>query len=653
MKSLRSAVAFLILFVPVPSWPASTGLVISQIYGGGGNSASGYNADYVEVHNNSAATISLSGMSLQYAPSTFGNAGTLGFLISGAVPAGGYYLIQVGPTNATGAALPTADFVVTNINLSQNQGKLALVNTFTLLPAVACPVDASIVDFIGWGAIDCSETAPTGLMGATAAAIRNNGGCAETDNNAADFTVTTPNPRNSATAVHVCGAVPTAPLAVNATAGDGQATVSWLPPFPNPTPPTTTYTVTSSPGGVTASAALGPITVTGLTNGTAYTFTVTATNLVGTGPPSAPSNSVTPAATTAPGAPTGVSAAAGNAQATVTFTAPASNGGSAITGYTVTSNPGAITGSGASSPITVTGLANGTAYTFTVTATNAIGTGSASAASNSVTPTGPVTSPIPRLANISTRLQVLTGNDVMIGGFVIGGASSKTVAIVATGPLLLQFGIPNALANPKLTLVRSSDQVVIATNDDWQADGLASQLQASGFAPSNLLEPGLYRTLPPGAYTAIVEGVGGGTGVSVIGVYEIDQPATPLTNISTRGRVLTGNDVMIGGFVIQGSGPQTVAIVATGPSLAQFGISSPLANPKITLVRSSDQAVVDTNDDWQSHPNASQLTAAGFAPSNALEAGIYTTLQPGAYTAIVEGVGGGTGVAVIGVYKVN
>ena len=141
--------------------------------------------------------------------------------------------------------------------------------------------------------------------------------------------------------------------------------------------------------------------------------------------------------------------------------------------------------------------------------------------------------------------------------------------------------------------------------------------------------------------------------MSVIGVYEVDHPETPLINIATRGRVLTGFDVMIGGFVINGIGPQTVAIVATGPSLGAFGIASPLANPKITLVRSSDQAVIDTNDDWQAHANASQLSTAGFAPSHPQEAAILVTLSPGAYTAIVEGVGGGTGVAVIGVYKVG
>ena len=259
----------------------------------------------------------------------------------------------------------------------------------------------------------------------------------------------------------------------------------------------------------------------------------------------------------------------------------------------------------------------------------------------------------PRLGNISTRMQVLTGNDVMIAGFVIGGSAGKTVAIVATGPSLAAFGIANPLANPRLTLVRSSDQVILATNDDWQAAANAAALQSAGFAPSHALESAILTSLPPGAYTAIVEGSGGGTGVGVAAVYEIDAFTVPLVNISTRGQVLTGSDVMIGGFVIQGDGPQQVAIVATGPSLVPFGIANALANPMLTLVRSSDQAVLATNDDWQSAGNAAQLQAAGFAPTNNLEAAILTTLQPGAYTAIVQGVGGGTGVGVVGVYKVN
>jgi hypothetical protein len=121
-------------------------------------------------------------------------------------------------------------------------------------------------------------------------------------------------------------------------------------------------------------------------------------------------------------------------------------------------------------------------------------------------------------------------------------------------------------------------------------------------------------------------------------------------NISTRGLVQGGNNVMIAGLIVQGSGPQKVVITATGPSLAPFGITNPLANPTLTLVRQSDHAVIATNDDWQTNANAADITATGFAPTNPRESALLVTLDPGAYTAIVSGVGGGTGVSVVGVF---
>ena len=184
--------------------------------------------------------------------------------------------------------------------------------------------------------------------------------------------------------------VPGTPTIGTATRGNGQATVAYTAPASNGGDTITTYTATSTPGnftGTVSQAGSGSITVTGLTNGTAYTFKVKATNSVGTGSESAASNSVTPA--TVPGTPTIGTATRGNAQATVAYTAPASNGGSAITSYTATSTPGNFTGTvsqAGSGSITVTGLTNGTAYTFKVKATNSVGTGSESAASNSVTP---------------------------------------------------------------------------------------------------------------------------------------------------------------------------------------------------------------------------------------------------------------------------
>ena len=153
------------------------------------------------------------------------------------------------------------------------------------------------------------------------------------------------------------------------------------------------------------------------------------------------------------------------------------------------------------------------------------------------------------------------------------------------------------------------------------------------------MEAGLYVTLPPGAYTAILSGAGGRTGIGVAAVYEVDVPEAPLVNISTRGQVRTGNDVMIAGFVIQGNQPKAVAIVGTGPSLAAYGIASPLANPTLSLVRTSDQSVVASNDNWGSAANAAQIQSSGFAPTNPLESAILVTLQPGAYTAILSGAG--------------
>jgi Ca2+-binding RTX toxin-like protein len=180
---------------------------------------------------------------------------------------------------------------------------------------------------------------------------------------------------------------PGAPTAVTAASGPGFAAVSFATPASDGGAPITSYTVTASPGGAAATGAGSPLTVTGLTPGTSYTFTVTAMNIVGAGPASTPSNAVTPCTT--PGAPTIVGTRAGDGQATITFTAPSADGWSAIAYYTVTASPGDVSASGVTSPITVFGLDNGTSYMFTVTATNAAGSGPASASSPAVVPNGP------------------------------------------------------------------------------------------------------------------------------------------------------------------------------------------------------------------------------------------------------------------------
>ncbi|WP_212758112.1 InlB B-repeat-containing protein [Usitatibacter palustris] len=264
-----------------------------------------------------------------------------------------------------------------------------------------------------------------------------------------------------------------------------------------------------------------------------------------------------------------------------------------------------------------------------------------------------------RLANLSTRGQVLSGSDVLISGFVIGGNQPKTIVMTVAGPSLIDHGVTSPLMNPMITLVRMSDNTVIGNNDDWQFQTNPQDLariQASGFAPANAFEPAIIATLPPGAYTAIVQGVGvTATGIGLVGLYEVDNPHMPLINISTRGQVRTGNNAMIAGFIIHGIGEQRVVITVAGPSLSGAGIPNPLANPHLTIVRSSDGAVIATNDNWQVQADPSHvglIQSVGFAPANSLEPAVYLSLPPGAYTAIVQGVGG-IGVGLVGVYAVQ
>ncbi len=253
------------------------------------------------------------------------------------------------------------------------------------------------------------------------------------------------------------------------------------------------------------------------------------------------------------------------------------------------------------------------------------------------------------LVNIATRGQVLTGNDVLIGGFIIGGSAPKTVVVRARGPSLAALGVANALVNPSLRLM--SGGTVLYDNDDWQTMPNAALLQASGFAPSNSLESAVMATLNPGPYTAIMSGSGGGTGIGIIEIFEVDHPEVPLINIATRGQVLAGEQVMIGGFIIQGNGPQQVVVRARGPSLATLGVAGTLADPVLQLFKG--QALIATNDNWSTASNAAQVQASGFAPSNLQESAILITLDPGAYTAIVTGAGNTTGVGIFEVFAVQ
>ncbi|MDO8261825.1 MAG: hypothetical protein Q7T21_01220 [Gallionella sp.] len=315
-------------------------------------------------------------------------------------------------------------------------------------------------------------------------------------------------------------------------------------------------------------------------------------------------------------------------------------------------------------PVDVTGLASGmTAIDVGITHTCALTTASAvkcwgnndwgmlgdGSTINSSVPVSVITfgaGPGSRLTNLSARGQVQTGENVMIGGFVIGGAGSKKVLIRGLGPTLASFGVSGVLLDPMLQLFSGS--TMIASNDNWGSASNATEIDATGLAPGNTLESAILTTLAPGAYTAVLSGVGGGSGVGIAEVYEIDHPESQMTNMSTRGQVQTGDNVMIGGFIISGDAPKTVMIRAVGPTLANYGVTGVLANPTLQLY--SGSTVVATNDDWGNATNAAAIYATGLAPVSPQESAILVTLAPGAYTAVVSGVGGGTGVGIIEVF---
>lgn len=252
--------------------------------------------------------------------------------------------------------------------------------------------------------------------------------------------------------------------------------------------------------------------------------------------------------------------------------------------------------------------------------------------------------------NISTRVAVQTGDNVLIGGFIITGTDPKNVVIRGIGPSLSNFGIANPLQDPTLELHNSNS--VIASNDDWQTAANASQIPAS-LQPADSRESAILITLQPGSYTAIVSGKNGTTGVGLVEVYDLDQAITSkLANISTRGFVDTGDNVMIGGFIVGGgNGSARVIIRAIGPSLTQFGVSDALSDPTLEL-HDGNGVRITTNDNWKDTQQA-EIEATGLPPSNDLESAIVATLPSGAYTAIVAGKGGTTGVALVEVYNLR
>ena len=251
----------------------------------------------------------------------------------------------------------------------------------------------------------------------------------------------------------------------------------------------------------------------------------------------------------------------------------------------------------------------------------------------------------PTLGNISTRLRVETGDNVLIGGFIITGNQPKKVMVRAIGPSLPVAGV---LSDPMLEL-RDSSGGLIRANDNWRSDQEA-EIIATGIPPGNDSESAILETLPANgsAYTTIVRGANNGTGVGLVEVYDRDQSLdSNLANISTRGLVQTGDDVMIAGTIILGQTSLRVLVRAIGPSLP---IEGKLADPTVEL-RDGNGALIRANDNWRSDQEA-EIIATSIPPTNDLESAIVATLpaNSAAYTAIVRGSNGTTGVALIEIY---
>ncbi|MHB1960972.1 MAG: beta strand repeat-containing protein [Acidimicrobiales bacterium] len=501
-----------------------------------------------------------------------------------------YIEVSTGSTQIPSGATLTTPSITVNLTASGGVGTTLDWSQFefkteaniALLPGVNISIPV-----VGWpsaGAYDTTTSPP--CDGLTPSA----GSCpAQTTSPLTASLQYGPPPVLTSTTISGSATAPGAPTIGTATAGNGQATVTWTAPSNDGGSPITGYTVTSSPGAITATASgsATSATVTGLTNGTSYTFTVTATNAVGTGPASAASNAVTPtAASGVPGAPTIGTATAGVGQATVTWTAPSNDGGSPITGYTVTSSPGAITAtaSGSATSATVTGLTNGTSYTFTVTATNAVGTGPASAASNAVTPTA--ASGVPGAPTIGTATAGVGQATVTWTAPSNDGGSPITGYTVTSSPGAITATASGSATSATVTgLTNGTSYTFTVTATNAVGTGPAS-------AASNAVTPTAASGVP-GAPTigTATAGVGQATVTWTAPSNDGGSPITGYTVTSSPGAITatasgSATSATVSGLTNGTSYTFTVTAtnaVGTGPASAASNAVTPGPNNPVTL----------------------------------------------------------------------
>ncbi len=256
--------------------------------------------------------------------------------------------------------------------------------------------------------------------------------------------------------------------------------------------------------------------------------------------------------------------------------------------------------------------------------------------------------PTGHLRNIATRVGVQTGEKVLIAGFITTG--DTILLLRGLGPSLSNAGVAGALQDPILSLYGSTGSKFNG-NDNWKDGGDGPAIQSTGIPPTDNREAALLLGLGGDSYTVIESGKNKTTGIGLVEVYEIATSSdAELANISTRGFVGTGDNVLIGGFII-GGGDATVVVRAIGPSLTAFGVVGALQDPTLT-VRNANGFPVGFDNDWKQHQQAA-IQATGLAPKDDRESAVLLSLPAGQYTAAVSGVGNTTGVGLVEIYRIK
>lgn len=246
----------------------------------------------------------------------------------------------------------------------------------------------------------------------------------------------------------------------------------------------------------------------------------------------------------------------------------------------------------------------------------------------------------------------MTGDNILIGGFIITGNDPKKVLLLAKGPSISSGGnpVPGRMTDPTLEL-HAGNGALMMSNDDWKDSPQRPAIESSGLAPTDDRESAIMLTLVPGTYTGVLAGKNNTTGIALIEIYDLDANKSILANISSRGLVDTGDNVMIGGFIAGNQNGNTMVLVrGIGPSL-QGKAPNPLADPILEL-HDSNGNTLETNDNWKDSPNRTEIEATGIPPSNDLESAILRPVAPAGYTAILRGKTG-TGIAVVEIYNIR